>query len=175
MGQSLLAAQLPEDVEAVGVDCDIQAIEAGRQVAPPNIKLVCARGEQLPFGDKYFDLVLSRVALPYMRIEIALREISRVLKDGGDVWLALHPASIMLKRAKRSARDGDLRGVLYCSFVLLNGALFNCFGVQTSFLGRQETFQTRGGITKAMQRAGLACLAVTSSTQFIVQGKKAAR
>jgi len=64
MGQSLLAAHLPSDVEAYGVDCDMEAIEAGRRIAPPNIKLTCARGEELPFGGGYFDLVFSRVALP---------------------------------------------------------------------------------------------------------------
>jgi len=47
MGQSLLAAHLPSDVEAYGVDCDMEAIEAGRRIAPPNIKLTCARGEEL--------------------------------------------------------------------------------------------------------------------------------
>ncbi len=100
MGQSLLAAQLPSDVEANGVDCDIGAIEAGRRLAAANIKLVCARGENLPFEDDYFDLVFSRVALPYMDINKALRKISRVLKGGGDLWLTLHTASMVLSSAK---------------------------------------------------------------------------
>ncbi|PYU30008.1 MAG: hypothetical protein DMG31_15100 [Acidobacteria bacterium] len=107
MGQSLLAAQLPSDVQGYGVDCDIEAIEAGRRLAPPNIGLVSARGEDLPFEDEYFDLVFSRVALPYMDINKALREISRVLKGGGDLWLALHPASMVFSRAKRSAWGGN--------------------------------------------------------------------
>jgi len=89
------------------VDCDIEAIEAGRRLAPPNIGLVSARGEDLPFEDEYFDLVFSRVALPYMDINKALREISRVLKGGGDLWLALHPASMVFSRAKRSAWGGN--------------------------------------------------------------------
>ena len=151
MGQSLLAAQLPSDAEAYGVDYDIEAIETGRRLAPPNIKLVCAGGEKLPFEDRYFDLVFSRVALPYMEINRALREISRVLKDGGDVWFALHPASTVFSRAKRSARGGNLKDVVFCNYVLLNGVLFNCFRIQISFLGRQETFQTPGGIARAMK------------------------
>src|SRR6266850_4063265 len=155
MGQSLLAAQLPSDAEAYGVDCDIEAIEAGRRLVPPNIKLVCAGGENLPFGDQYFDLVFSRVALPYMEINKSLREMSRVLKGGGDLWLALHPASMVFSRAKRSARAGNLKDIVFCSYVLLNGVLFNCLGIQISFLGRQETFQTAGGIVRALKRAGL--------------------
>ena len=58
-------------------------IEVGHRLAPPNIRLVCAAGENLPFADERFDLVFSRVALPYMDINRALREIARVLKRGG--------------------------------------------------------------------------------------------
>jgi|SRR6266576_3373448 len=172
MGQSLLAAQLPSDAEAYGVDCDMEAIEAGRRLAPPNIKLVCAEGENLPFEDKYFDLVFSRIALPYMEINNALREISRVLKGGGDLWLTLHPASMVFSRVKRSARGGNLKDIVFCSYVLLNGVLFNCFGIQIPFLGRQETFQTVGGIDRAMKRAGLTCIPLRPSTHLIVQGQK---
>lgn len=50
--------------------------------------------------------------------------------------------------------------------------MFNSFGIQVSLLGRQETYQTLGGIAKAMKRAGLKCLSKTTSTHFIVQGKK---
>jgi SAM-dependent methyltransferase len=172
MGQTLLAAQLPGDVEAYGVDCDMEAIEAGRRLAPPNIKLACSGGEKLPFEDKYFDLVFSRVALPYMEINKTLREISRVLKDDGDVWIALHPASMVFSRAKQSARSGNLKNLLYCSYILLNGALFNCFGIQFSFFGRQETFQTLGGIARAMKKAGLTCVPTQTSGHFVVQGQK---
>jgi SAM-dependent methyltransferase len=172
MGQSLLAAQLPSDVEAYGVDCDVEAIEAGRRLAPPNIKLVCGRGEMLPFEDEYFDLIFSRVALPYMQINMALREISRVLKYGGDVWLALHPASLVFSWAKRATRGGNLKQATLWSCVLLNGALFNSLGIQLSFRGCQETFQTFGGMARAMKRAGLTCLPMNSSRHFVVHGKK---
>ena len=172
MGQTLIAAKLPRDVEAYGVDCDIEAIETGRGLAPPNIKLECADGEKLPFEDEYFDLVFSRVALPYMDINKALREIARVLKGGGDLWLTLHPASMVFSRAKRSAWRGDLKDILYCSYILLNGTLFNAFGIQISVHGRQETFQTSGGIMRAMKRVGLEPLPFRPSTHFIVQGQK---
>jgi ubiquinone/menaquinone biosynthesis C-methylase UbiE len=36
-------------------------------------------------------VVISRVALPYMHIPMALAEIARVVKSGGHVWLTLHP------------------------------------------------------------------------------------
>src|SRR6185295_8001473 len=55
----------------------------------PTPKRACARAERLPFGDESFDLVLFHGSLPYMQIERALREATRVLRPGGRV-LAIH-------------------------------------------------------------------------------------
>jgi|ERR1700682_2433861 len=172
MGQLLMAAGLPMDVEAYGVDCDAEAIEAGRRLASPNIKLLCAGGEDLPFEDEFFDLVFSRVALPYMDISKALGEVSRVLKPGGDIWLSLHPASMVFSRIRHSARAGNLKDVVFSGYILLNGTLFSYFGLQIPFFGRQETFQTLGGMARAMRRVGLACLPLRPSSLFIVEGQK---
>jgi SAM-dependent methyltransferase len=172
MGQTLIASKLPGNTEAYGVDCDSEAIKAGRLLAPANVKLLCAPGEDLPFETAYFDLVFSRVALPYMDINKALREICRVLKPGGDFWLTLHHASVFFSRAKRSVWAGDVKSTAGCAYVLLNGILFNYLGVQLSFLGRKETFQTVGGILRATKRAGLMCPAICRDAHFIVQGQK---
>lgn len=172
MGQTLLAAQLPGEVEAYGIDRDLEAIEAGSRLAPANIKLVCANGENIPFQNGYFDLVISRIAIPYMDINKALREIARVLRVGGEFWLTLHPVSKVFSRAKHSALGGDLSDVLVCSYVLLNGTLFHCFGIQIPVLRRKETFQTASGIARAAKRAGLACSPVRPSTHFIMEGLK---
>jgi ubiquinone/menaquinone biosynthesis C-methylase UbiE len=172
MGQTLLAAKLPGEIEAFGVDLDPEAIDAGRLIAPPNIHLSVARGEKLPFPDESFDLVFSRVALPYMEINQALKEISRVLKNGGDFWFTLHPISKVLFRARLAIGNGNLKELLLCSYVLFNGVLFNWFGFQISVRRRNETFQTKGGIARAMKRAGLASIPMKASKHFVVQGQK---
>lgn len=172
MGQMLLAAQLPSNSEAYGVDCDREAIEAGRGLAPPNVKLLCASATHLPFRDQYFDLVFSRIALPYVSINEALREISRVLKTDGDVWLALHPASMVVSRLKESVRAGKVKDAAFCGYVLANGVLFNWLGTQTACFGRMESFQTNGGMARAMRRAGLTCRSMRSPGHFVVQGRR---
>jgi len=172
MGQSLFAAQLSRNIEAYGVDRDLAAIVAGHRIAPSNITLLCAAGEDLPFEDGYFDLVISRGALPYMKITKAVMEISRVLKSGGDFWLTLHPASLVFSKAEHAAYSGNLKTILSCIYVLLNGVLFNCFGAQLAVLGRLETFQTVGGIAKAMKSAGFVFVSVQEHTQFIIHGHK---
>ena len=44
-----------------------------------------------------FDLVISRVSLPYTDIPQSLSEIARVLREDGRVWLSLHPFSKTVK------------------------------------------------------------------------------
>jgi len=173
MGQSLIAAQLPADINAFGVDCDLEALQEGRRIVPANINLLCATGEQLPFQDACFDFVFSRVALPLMHILRALGEVSRVLKAGGELWFSLHPASMVFSRAVSAARRGRLKDFAFCGYILLNGALFNYCGIQMTLAGRWETFQTIGGMARAMKRAGLQSIPVKPSKHFlVVRGRK---
>ena len=99
-GQTLLASDLPDGVLAAGVDVDYSALSAGREMSA-GIGLVNAEGESLPFCKETFDLVICRVALPYMHVTRAVREMARVLRVGGDLWLVLHPFSMTVQELKR--------------------------------------------------------------------------
>src|SRR5262245_53263683 len=83
-GQTLITSNLAPGVMALGVDLDHSALALGRRLTQ-SIHFVCAKGEDLPFRSEGFDLVFSRVAIPYMHIQGALCEMSRVLRDGGQL------------------------------------------------------------------------------------------
>ena len=100
-GQTLIASRLDAEVTAVGIDCDERALLLGRQLNP-GIRLIRARGESLPLASGFFDLAISRVALPYMRTDAALAEMARVLRAGGDLWIVLHPFSMVWDELKAS-------------------------------------------------------------------------
>src|SRR2546421_12144982 len=91
-GQTLIASGLAPEVTAIGGDSDARALALGRRL-DKRIRFVCAKGESLPLPSNHFDLVISRVSLPYMRRRAALAEMARVLAPGGDAWFVLHPAS----------------------------------------------------------------------------------
>lgn len=173
MGQTLKALRLDPSIEAWGLDRDVEAIEAGREDADSNIHLVVGSGEHLPFPDENFDLVFSRVALPYMDIPITLAEIFRVLRPGGRLWAALHPPRMLASRMREDILGARGRDLAFCSFVALNSTMLRVFGRQYRIRGHCETVQTRAGFHKLLRAAGLEPLpGGLRSDQLIVEARK---
>jgi SAM-dependent methyltransferase len=86
------------------------------------------------------------VALPYMQIPVALREMYRVLSPSGELIAAVHLPRFSIGEFKRCHR---LKPRLFRAFVLANGLIFHLTG-----WSRWESFQTVGGMRKALDRAG---------------------
>jgi ubiquinone/menaquinone biosynthesis C-methylase UbiE len=174
MGQTLIASNLCDCTEVFGVDCDAEAVLAGHKIAPSNIKLLISTGENLPFENNYFDFVFSRVSLPYMDVPKALDEMNRVLSPGGDLWLLLHSPTHVCKRLVSSLLDGNLKGVIFKSYVLVNGTILNLTGHQFRFpfTNRQETFQTARGISRLLALSGFSVKSISNLRHFTVTAKK---
>jgi len=164
-GQSLIV--VAPGRPSYGVDLDLAAITLGKKLTQ-DARFACAVGEMLPFRDGSFDLVFSRVAMPYMRIGIALSEAKRVLRSGGRVWFTLHDFSTAAHRLS-SARS--LRAAVYALYVLGNGLLFNLFGRQLAFRRRCETFQTAGGFCRALRRVGFTNIEVQKGRHFLITAR----
>lgn len=168
-GQTLIAAA--SDNPAVGVDLDLGALALGRKLAP-DIGFVRAAGEALPFAPASFDLVVSRVALPYMHVPTVLAELRRVLRPGGGLWATLHPFAV----PRRALARANLRGKLYHLYVMANGLLFHLTGRQCRFPGgRCESFQTRPAIRRALARAGFEEIETPRGAHFVVTARVAGR
>jgi len=168
-GQTLIGSDLEPGVVACGTDCDVAALQLGRQLTE-RVTFVCAAGERLPFRSASFDLVISRVALPYMHVPTALAEMRRVLVPGGRLWLVLHPLSMALRELVAAARTRRVKAVLGRLWVLTNGLTLHAFGtlLRLPFArARCESFQT----TRAMRRAlrpGFQQIEIRRGTFFVV-------
>lgn len=168
-GQTIVA--LGCGTRTTGVDIDVDALRfAATGAMGESLRVTAAQGEHLPFGDGAFDFVYSRVALPYMDIPAALREMHRVLRPGGRVWLALHPLAIPVAQFRR----GNVRGKLYAAYVVVNGLWLHLTG-RTFRLpaGPCESIQTRRGMRVALTGAGFSRIAFTrSALHFIVTAER---
>ena len=151
------------DHQTVGIDIDASALALGRTLTT-TVAFTRGMAEQLPFKNDYFDLVFARVSLPYTDINQSVREIHRVLKPGGKVWLMMHSLSLCVKLAMR----GNAKSKLIFFYILANGAALHWFGRQFHVGRFQETFQTSRGMRRALERAGFSNIAIARDRAFIV-------
>lgn len=165
-GQTLIAAY-PDRV-SFGIDIDIDALRLGTSLTQ-QVRFVLGRAEALPLAGGRFDMVLCRVALPYTDVNAALREIRRVMKAGGLLWLTLHSLGIPWKQAKAS----NWKGKIYFVYVLLNGLLFHLLQRQLSIRGRQEVFFTQAAISRALRGNGFENIRIERGAHFLVMAQAA--
>jgi SAM-dependent methyltransferase len=155
-GSSRTLGELSLGAEAVriGVDVGITSLRA----APPlsGVRYTVGDAHALPFASGAFDLVISKVALPYTDIPRALREVYRVLCPGGRLWLTLHPLRMAVMGLWSEIAAGRLRNVGYRAYVIVNGLLLDSLGREFRFplSGRIESYQSVGGIARVLVRVG---------------------
>jgi ubiquinone/menaquinone biosynthesis C-methylase UbiE len=163
-----------DDFVPVGIDIDHGALSAGAAMFPQH-RLCCATAEGLPFRDAAFDAVLSRVALPLMNIRVVLAEIARVVRPGGQVWLAFHRFSYVRSELHQAIRARNLARTLFLGYVTLNGLVFHFTGRTLAFPLNpryRESFQTEGGVTRALARAGFDDIAVVGGAPLIATARR---
>jgi ubiquinone/menaquinone biosynthesis C-methylase UbiE len=174
-GQTLIASRFDAGVVACGVDVDLGALWLGRSL-DRRLRLVCARGETLPFRPASFDLVISRVAIPYMHVQRALGEMWRVMKAGGELWIVLHPLAFVLRHLRQGALGLRPRACAYQLYVLASGLALHLSGRQFPWLaGTYESFQTTRAISRALRRAGFGEIRVHRDRFFIATARRPGR
>ena len=158
-----------------GLDVDVASLQALKAHAS-HLQCVAARGEQLPFKVGSFDYVMSGVALPYMDIPRALREVRRVLRPEGEFWASLHSSSVVWNHLLNSIRSRNWKDILYRSYVLLNGFCLHFIGKVFRFplkRKRIESGQTRRGMRLVLRSAGFTDIAMNQGGQrFTVAAKR---
>jgi len=120
--------------EVVGVDTNTEYLEAGRAVAPSNVRLAEGDVTALPFGYGEFELACCHRVLHHVRRpELAVSELARVTQPGGRIFIvdqlgSTDPLkSLELDRYERSRDpshqrllpDADVRGYLDANDLVL--------------------------------------------------------
>jgi ubiquinone/menaquinone biosynthesis C-methylase UbiE len=172
-GQTLIASALGANVTAIGIDDDVEALKLGHRI-DPRIQYICSKGEALPLRSGHFDLVISRVALPYMNTRTALSEMTRVLRPGGTMWVVLHPFAKLVRELEHYLRKRDIGAALHRVYVMVNGALFHLAGIEfpSLFSHRYESFQTEIAIQRELERLGYEDIRIHKKAFFVVSATK---
>jgi ubiquinone/menaquinone biosynthesis C-methylase UbiE len=132
-----------------GVDIDADALALGRAWSR-GIVLTQADATRLPYGDHEFDIVISRVALVFVDMQEVLPEIRRVLRPGGKIWLGLHPFSVVWSQIPSK----NWKGLLYLTYVALNGVFFHLTSRTFSLFKRREYWQSGSAMRRILAKAG---------------------
>jgi ubiquinone/menaquinone biosynthesis C-methylase UbiE len=175
IGQTFIGARLGADRLLVGLDIDTESLDWGRRQFG-HIQFINGIAERLPFPDRSFDLVISRVSLPYTNIPQSLAEIERVLKANGRVWFTLHPLAKSIGELKQALRALSIKDALYFCYVIANGIGFHFLGSQFGFpfTHRTESFQTESAIRRSMLRAGFTDIGLKRGRHFVCTACKPA-
>lgn len=116
-----------------GVDIDVQSVEIGRKLAPiwsddGSVAFQVASIGKLPCDDNSMDLVVAKLVLPCVHVEDAMKEMARVLRVGGLLFIQYHTYDYYLHSLFR--RDGNFKRKIFCLRAILTGMLYSVFRFQ---------------------------------------------
>jgi ubiquinone/menaquinone biosynthesis C-methylase UbiE len=114
-------ARASKNVEVKAIDISSAMVTIARRKAEDaglsqRVQFECGSAEHIPYGDGYFDLVVSTLSFHHWanRLE-CLKEIHRVLKIGGEAWI-YEIRKDTTREAKKQLKDRYGR---FLSFIVL--------------------------------------------------------
>lgn len=147
-GHELLPFLEETDAVCVGVDYGDQLAAVTQPVFAGNdrVTFVRADGAAMPFADDSFDVIISKVSLPYMNNRRAIREISRMLRPGGSILIKTHSPWFYFWMIKDRAKSLNPKNLAYPVICLAAGIWHSLTGRQPEggIWNGKEIFQTRG-------------------------------
>lgn len=161
-GQELFPFLEKSDAFCVGIDIapelgKITNAVFSKKDFSDRAKFARSKGERLPFVDESFDVVLCRVALPYMNNRETIAEVARVLKPNGIFLLKIHAPpfySAMLKERLKTFNPKQIAYPLIC----IAGSVYHLLSgkqLQKGFWKGKEIFQTCGFLEREFAKNGM--------------------
>lgn len=161
-GQELLPFVEKTRAFCVGVDAARELGAVGTQFlketnAGNRVAFTRSFGERLPFAGRSFDVVLCRVALPYMHNREAIAEIARVLRPGGIFLLKTHAPAFYFGMIRRRFKSFSPKQIAYPLICLAGGAWHSLTGKQlrNGFWKGKEVYQTTGFLKRELAKNDL--------------------
>jgi len=158
-GQDMLPFIEKKEAFCVGIDVGEELGKVGVTLAEQTgfgekISFARSMGEDLPFADESFDVVLCRIAITLMNNQKAIAEISRILRPGGVFLLKTHSPQFYLGMIKQRFSSLSPRQLAYPIISLAGGTFQMITGKYPAidFLKGREVFQTRGTLERELRK-----------------------
>lgn len=154
-GQELFPFLEKTDAFCVGVDIAAETgkitneVFAGKSFSA-RAGFARSKGESLPFERESFDVVLCRVALPYMNNRQTIAEVARILKPKGVFLLKTHAPPFYFGMIQSRLKTLNPKQLAYPLICLAAGAYHSLTGKQLEkgFWAGKEVYQTRRFLEK---------------------------
>ena len=170
-GQELVPFVEKTGAFCVGVDVAAElgavASEFFKRINSENrVAFTRSDGESLPFAAESFDVVLCRVALPYMDNRRTIAEIGRVLRPGGVFLLKTHAPAFYLGMIRQRWKSFSPKQIAYPLICLAGGTWHLLTGKQLrdGFWKGKEVYQTRGFLEREFEKNNLRIIGFLSDT-----------
>lgn len=158
-GQELLPFLEKTSAFCVGIDTSAGLADVAKEVFGDEERVAAVRseGELLPFDNDSFDVILCRVALPYMHNRKAIAEVARVLKPGGVYLLKTHAPPFYVGMIRERLRTFSPKQLAYPLICLAGSFWHSVTGRQLrkGFWQGKEIFQTQVFLEKEFRRNGM--------------------
>lgn len=161
-GQEILPFLEKTDAFCIGIDFADELGKVTKEVFrgknyENRFAFVRSKGEEIPFADESFDVVLCRVALPYMNNRQAFAEISRILRVNGTFLLKTHAPAFYFGMIRERIGTFSAKQLAYPMICLAGGIVHSLSGkqFQKGFWKGKEIYQTKRFIEKECARNGL--------------------
>jgi ubiquinone/menaquinone biosynthesis C-methylase UbiE len=170
-GQTFIALKCTDRL-CVGLDIDESAIRYGISNYGDQIQFINADASRIPMPSNLFDLVYSRVSLPCMNIPVVIKEIRRVLKTGGRVWMTLHSRRLSERILRESWKARQLKNIAYGIYALLNGYIFKYLGILLPYFnGSYESWQHIPTMIKILEKNDFEITEIKENDHTMVEAK----
>ncbi len=170
IGQSLMALDCTDRI-CIGLDIDNNAIRYGIENYGSKINFILSDAKHIPLPSNTCNLVYSRVSLPYTNIPKVIREIRRVLRNDGRVWMTLHFKDKADSFLKEAISSRNINRLIHAIYILINGYLLKYFGIVLPYInGRFYSWQDTTAMKSLLIRNGFKVSVHKVGSHTIIQG-----
>lgn len=172
-GQELIPFVEKTDAFCVGIDAaaELGAVASGffkRMNFETRVAFTRSFGENLPFADESFDVVLCRVALPYMNNRQTIAEVARILRPGGVFLLKTHAPAFYFGMIRQRWKSFNPKQIAYPLICLAGGMWHLLTGrqLQKGFWQGKEVYQTEKFLKREFAKNKLQITGFLSDTNI---------